>query len=120
MAFNLDLSIVLFYFLDIVAFDLSSIAIALVDQSSDVLAWPGCMPLFPPQVAVEVLDDNDNTPDFGVTAVPEVNIPESSAVGVRLPDVFLATDEDDDSNAAIRYSITPEFFAVDENTGMSE
>lgn len=68
---------------------------------------------------VEVEDDNDNSPIFPIgSAVQQVNLLESSAVGVRLPDVFLATDADIGSNAAIRYSISPNSFAVDENTGM--
>lgn len=67
---------------------------------------------------MEVLDDNDNTPDFGLSTAQQVSLPESSGVGVRLPEVFLATDEDVGTNAEIRYSITPDSFMVDENNGM--
>ena len=68
---------------------------------------------------MEVLDVNDNSPDFGLTTAQQVNLPESSGVGVRLPEVFLATDEDIGTNANIRYSIVPDSFTVDENNGMN-
>lgn len=65
---------------------------------------------------MQVLDANDNDPMFGVTSV-QVSLPESSAVGVRLPEVFLATDIDIGENANISYSITPASFTVNPITG---
>lgn len=65
---------------------------------------------------MQVLDDNDNDPIFGVASV-QVSLPESPAIGVRLPEVFLATDIDIGENANISYSITPESFTVNPITG---
>ena len=66
---------------------------------------------------VQVLDDNDNIPDFGIPSI-RVNLPESSAVNVTLPEVYLATDDDIGSNGDIRYFLTPDdSFTVDPITG---
>lgn len=47
-----------------------------------------------------------------------VNLPESSANGTRLPEVFLATDRDNGTNSEILYSVSPEdSFRVDQETG---
>lgn len=58
------------------------------------------------QVVVDVLDDNDNAPSFNLSSA-EVNLLESSEFGTRLPQTFLATDNDIGSNAEIRYSLSP-------------
>ena len=68
-------------------------------------------------MVVQVEDDNDNSPVFGLDSVPQVNLPESSPLGTRLPAVFLATDRDIGTNAEIRYSVTPDSFTVDEISG---
>lgn len=47
-----------------------------------------------------------------------MRIPESSAVGTRLAQVFLATDADIGGNARIRYTILPDdVFMVDAESG---
>jgi hypothetical protein len=69
------------------------------------------------QVAVNVSDVNDNDPVFSNELSPQVNLSESSSAGVRLPEVFTATDADEGSNARIRYSIAPDSFMVDPDTG---
>lgn len=69
------------------------------------------------QVVIEVTDVNDNDPMFSLASA-RVNLPESSPMGTRLPEVFLATDDDDGSNARIRYSVLPdEEFTVDAVSG---
>ena len=68
-------------------------------------------------MVIEVTDVNDNNPMFGLDSV-QVNIPESSPVGTRLPEVFRATDDDVGLNARIRYSLLPdEDFMVDAESG---
>ncbi len=66
---------------------------------------------------MQILDDNDNTPTFGIPSI-RVTLPESSAVDVTLPEVFLATDADIGTNADIRYSLSPDTaFMVDPQSG---
>ncbi len=66
---------------------------------------------------VQVLDDNDNDPLFEFPST-RVSLPESSAVNVTLPEVYLAADADIGTNAEIRYSLSPDrSFTVDPLTG---
>lgn len=66
---------------------------------------------------MRVLDDNDNSPIFGIPSA-RVSLPESSAVNVTLPEVYLATDADIGINAEIRYSLSPDnSFRVDPVSG---
>ena len=70
------------------------------------------------QVVIEVLDANDNVPEFGVSSPVQVQLAEHSPNGTRFPQVFSATDDDIGSNQLIRYSVSPtDTFTVDPVSG---
>lgn len=71
-------------------------------------------------MVIQVTDINDNNPDFGIASPQQVNLPESSPVGTRLPEVFLAADRDIGPNAEISYSVIPnDIFEVNSQSGMT-
>ncbi|XP_061102800.1 protocadherin-18a isoform X2 [Conger conger] len=66
-------------------------------------------------VEVEVLDINDNSPQFSRSIIP-IEISESAAVGTRIP-LDSATDPDVGENSLHTYSLTPNnFFKIDIRT----
>ncbi|KAG9342481.1 hypothetical protein JZ751_016484 [Albula glossodonta] len=66
-------------------------------------------------VEVEVLDINDNSPQFSRSIIP-IEISESAAVGTRIP-LDSATDLDVGENSLHTYSLTPNnFFKIDIRT----
>ncbi|KAG7458848.1 hypothetical protein MATL_G00224950 [Megalops atlanticus] len=66
-------------------------------------------------VEVEVLDINDNSPQFSRAIIP-IDISESAAVGTRIP-LDSATDPDVGENSLHTYSLTPNnFFKIDIRT----
>ncbi|KPP64480.1 protocadherin-18-like [Scleropages formosus] len=66
-------------------------------------------------VEVEVLDINDNSPQFSRATIP-IEISESAAVGTRIP-LDSATDPDVGENSLHTYSLTPNgFFKIDIRT----
>lgn len=66
-------------------------------------------------VEVEVLDINDNAPQFARSLIP-IEISESAAVGVRIP-LDSATDPDVGENSLYTYSLEPNnFFKIDVQT----
>ncbi|KAJ8247784.1 hypothetical protein GJAV_G00250290 [Gymnothorax javanicus] len=66
-------------------------------------------------VEVEVLDINDNSPQFSRSIIP-IEISESAAVGTRIP-LDSATDPDVGENSLHTYSLTPnKFFKIDIRT----
>ncbi|XP_048827473.1 protocadherin-18-like isoform X2 [Brienomyrus brachyistius] len=66
-------------------------------------------------IEVEVLDINDNSPQFSRSLIP-IEISESAAVGTRIP-LDSATDPDVGENSLHTYSLTPNnFFKIDIKT----
>ncbi|XP_023668322.1 protocadherin-18a isoform X2 [Paramormyrops kingsleyae] len=66
-------------------------------------------------VEVEVLDINDNSPQFSRAIIP-IEISESAAIGIRIP-LDSATDPDVGENSLHTYSLTPNnFFKIDIRT----
>ncbi|KPP69098.1 protocadherin-18-like [Scleropages formosus] len=66
-------------------------------------------------VEVEVLDINDNSPQFSRSIIP-IEISESAAVGIRIP-LDSAADPDVGENSLHTYSLTPNnFFKIDIRT----
>ncbi|XP_059409714.1 protocadherin-18a isoform X2 [Carassius carassius] len=63
-------------------------------------------------IEVEILDINDNAPQFARPVIP-IEISESAAVGTRIP-LDSATDPDVGENSLNTYSLTPsDFFMID-------
>ncbi|XP_051559589.1 protocadherin-18-like isoform X2 [Myxocyprinus asiaticus] len=63
-------------------------------------------------IEVEILDINDNAPQFARSVIP-IEISETAAVGTRIP-LDSATDPDVGENSLSTYSLTPsDFFKID-------